>query len=326
MSSIPLIYPVILCGGAGTRLWPLSRKAYPKQFTRLIGQTSLFQRAATLASGSGFAAPVVVTRETLRFIVADQLAAIGQEPSAVLIEPESRNTAAAILAAALSLREHASDALMLVLPSDHLISDSAAFRTSVIAASECAIAGNLVTFGIEPTHAETGYGYLELADPSARSGIVPQSLISFIEKPEQNCATEMLRSGKYLWNAGIFLFSVSAIVEAYREHAPDILDAVSDAINAGTVGFGLTRLEDDAWHRVRSISIDYAIMEKASNLFVMPYSSSWSDLGDWESVWQKSGPDERGNVCSISSTAIDCKGSLLRSEVEGLELIGIDLN
>lgn len=325
MNSHSQIYPVILCGGSGTRLWPLSRKAFPKQFAQLMGETSLFQRAATLANGEGFAPPLVVTGDPFRFIVLEQLDVAGQEPSAVLIEPEGRNTAPAVLAAALTLAQQAPDALMLVLPSDHLIPDAHAFRATVRAAAARADAGDLVTFGIEPTRAETGYGYLELADPAARSASEPQSLVRFVEKPDAARAEEMLISGRYLWNAGIFLFSVSAIIEAYRLHAPALLDAVSAAVEAGTTDLGFTRLGAEAWSNAQAISIDYAIMEKASNLAVMPFSAGWSDLGDWKSVWQESGPDAAGNICSAQATAIDCTDTLLRSEADGLELVGIGL-
>ena len=320
-----MIYPVILCGGAGTRLWPLSRKAYPKQFAHLMDETSLFQRAASLACGDGFADHAIVTGDPFRFIVAEQLEAINKTPSAILIEPEGRNTAPAILAAALVLHGQAPDALMLILPSDHLIPDSPAFRATVRAASQSAMDGALVTFGIEPTRAETGYGYLELADPSARSATTPQSLVRFVEKPDATSAAAMLASGQYLWNAGIFLFSAAAIIDAYRKHAPDILAAVHEAVEVGAADLGFTRLGKDAWGRADRISIDYAIMEKADNLVVMPFSAGWSDLGDWKSVWQEGSPDDAGNVLSHNATVIDSSGSLLRSEAPGLEVVGIGL-
>lgn len=326
MPTAPLIYPVILCGGAGTRLWPLSRKAYPKQFAHLIDDTSLFQRAASLATGDGFAAPAIVTGDPFRFIVAEQLDAIGQAPSAILIEPKGRNTAPAILAAALVLQRQDAQALMLVLPSDHLIPDTQGFRAAVSAARQSAQDGALVTFGIEPTRAETGYGYLELQDTTARSATLPQPLVRFVEKPDATRAADMLASGQYLWNAGIFLFSAAAIIDAYRAYAPDMLAAVEAAVSGGSADLGFTRLDPEAWSGAASISIDYAIMEKADNLVVMPFAAGWSDLGDWKSVWAESRPDEAGNVCSTGATAIDSRGSLLRSEVDGLELVGIGLD
>lgn len=326
MTPDPLVYPVILCGGAGTRLWPLSRKAYPKQFAQLMDKTSLFQRAICLAAGEGFASPVVVTGDPFRFIVSEQLEATGRKPSMLLIEPEGRNTAPAVLAAALMLQRQDPDALMLVLPSDHLIPEADAFRAAVKTAAARALQGDLVTFGIEPTRPETGYGYLELSDPAARSATSPQPLTRFIEKPDVARASEMIASGRYVWNAGIFLFSVPTVIAAYHQHAPDLLADVSDAVEASREDLGFTRLDGEAWGRTRSVSIDHAIMENASNLAVMPLAARWSDVGDWKSVWQESGPDQDGNVCSAHATALDCTGTLLRSEVDGLELIGIDLD
>lgn len=325
-SDQSVIYPLILCGGAGTRLWPLSRKAYPKQFADLIGGISLFQRAATLVHGGAFAAPVIVTGDRFRFIVTEQLSAAGVTPSAVLIEPEGRNTAPAILAAALVLQRRDPNALMLVLPSDHLIPDTLAFQEVVRVARQSALGGSLVTFGIEPTRAETGYGYLELEDASARSALTPSSLVRFVEKPDASRAAAMLASGKYLWNAGIFLFSVAAIIDAYRLHAPDLLATVKDAVSDDLADVGFIQLGIQAWSEAAAISIDYAIMEKADNLVVMPFAAGWSDLGDWNSVWKESGPDADSNVCSSGATAIDCTGTLLRSEIDGLELVGIGLD
>jgi mannose-1-phosphate guanylyltransferase/mannose-6-phosphate isomerase len=326
MSNHPLIHPVILCGGAGTRLWPLSRKSYPKQFANLIGETSLFQRAVTLASGDGFAAPTIVTGDPLRFIVTEQMEAIGHAPSAILIEPEGRNTAPAVLAGALALQERDSEALMLVLPSDHLIPDPNAFRLAVMAAAGRARLGDLVTFGISPTRAETGYGYLELTDRSALLKNAPQNLARFVEKPDAAKAQAMIASGNYLWNAGIFLFSVSAIIDAYQHYMPDMLRAVREAMHDKSRDLGFLRLNKDAWLNVQNISLDYAIMEKASNIAVMPYSAGWSDLGDWNSVWQESGPDAAGNICSDAATAIDCQGTMLQSGSRGLQIVGIDLD
>lgn len=320
------IYPVILCGGAGTRLWPLSRKAYPKQFADLIGEISLFQRAATLVGGDGFAAPIIVTGDRFRFVVAEQLDASNIASSAILIEPEGRNTAPAILAAALVLQKQDPDALMLVLPSDHLIPDTLAFRAAVKVAHQSALDGSLVTFGIKPTRAETGYGYLELEDAPACSVAMPTSLVRFVEKPNADAAAAMLASGKYLWNSGIFLFSGAAIIEAYRRFSPDLLATVENAVIDGSTDMGFTRLGTQAWCEAAPISIDYAIMEKADNLVVMPFAAGWSDLGDWNSVWKESGPDADSNVCSRGATAIDCTGTLLRSEIDGLELVGIGLD
>lgn len=320
-----LIHPVILCGGSGTRLWPSSRQSVPKQFVPLLGEQTLFQGATQLAAGAGFAAPVIVTGEAFRFIVKEQLEAAGQDAAAILIEPEPRNTAPAVLLAALHLAQIAPDALMLVLPSDQLVRDTAGFRAAVAAAQGEAQAGAMITFGIEPTRPDIGFGYLELLDPAARNAAQPQPLRRFVEKPDAATADAMLASGRYLWNAGIFLFSVAAIIEAFQAHAPDILAAVSAARAGAQNDLGFTRFDRSAWARSPGISVDYAIMEKATNLAVMPYGGGWVDLGDWTRVWLESAPDTAGNVCTEGATAIDCAGSLLRSEASGMHVVGLGL-
>jgi mannose-1-phosphate guanylyltransferase/mannose-6-phosphate isomerase len=326
MPQNALITPVILCGGSGTRLWPSSRQSVPKQFVQLIGDKSLFQSAVQLAADPGFAPPVIVTGDAFRFMVQEQLAAVGQRASAILIEPEARNTAPAVLLAALHLAQTASDALMLVLPSDQLIRDPGSFRAAVAAAQGHAQAGAMISFGIEPTRPDTGFGYLELSDPAARNAAQPQPLRRFVEKPDAATAEAMLATCRYLWNAGIFLFSVAAIIQAFRTHAPDILAAVTAARAGAQDDLGFTRFDPSAWARSPGISVDYAIMEKAANLAVMPYGGGWVDLGDWSRVWLESGPDSAGNFCTAGATAIDCAGSLLRSEARGLHVVGLSLD
>jgi len=319
------IHPLLLCGGSGTRLWPLSRKSYPKQFARITGDESLFQGAARRLSGPGFAAPMVVTGNDFRFIVTEQLAAARIAPRAVLIEPEGRNTAPAILAAALVVMKEDPKALMLVAPSDHVIPDAEAFRTAVLAAAPRAEAGDLVTFGIAPTRPETGYGYLELAAGADAAAAEPQPLARFIEKPDATRAAAMLAAGNFLWNAGIFLFTAETLVAAFLSHAPEVLEPVSKSVEESHVDLGFTRLSPLAWDGVPDISIDYAVMEKASNLAVMPFAAGWSDLGGWDAVWQEMGPDAEGNVCTEHATAIDCENSLLYAQATTLEVVGIGL-
>ncbi len=322
----PAIHPVILCGGNGTRLWPLSRKSYPKQFARLMGDESLFQSTLRRVMTPGYALPMIVTSAPSRFIVAEQLAAIETVAQDVLIEPAGRNTAPAVLAAALRLAKRDENALMLVLPSDHMIPDAEAFRQAVAAAVPRALAGDLVTFGIAPTRAETGYGWLELAAGGKADGDQPQALARFIEKPDQARAEQMLANNKFLWNAGIFLFTAKAILAAYRALALQMFDCVQDAVAKAQVAAGFTTLAEGPWSEVEDVSIDYAIMERANNLAVMPYTGGWSDLGGWHAVWQESGPDMAGNVTSKRATAIDCHDTLLRSETGGVELVGIGLD
>ncbi len=321
------IHPLLLCGGSGTRLWPLSRKSYPKQFTELTGDTSLFQAAALHLSGDGYGAPVVVTGGDFRFIVTEQLAGVEIAAQATLIEPEGRNTAPAVLAGALLLQREAPDALMLVAPSDHVIPDPARFGAAVQAAAPAAEAGQLVTFGIRPDRPETGYGWLELSEaPQDDFAPVPQKLRRFVEKPDAATAQAMLEGGRHLWNAGIFLFSPDTIVAAFEAYQPAMLEMVRRALEAAEPDLGFTRLDPAAWTGIEDISIDYAVMEKAGNLTVVPYAGAWSDLGGWESVWRESGPDADGIAVSGPATAIDCRNTLLRAEDDQQVLVGIGLD
>ena len=324
--TLPPVHPVLLCGGSGTRLWPLSRKSFPKQFSRLVGQESLFQASALRLSGPGFAPPIVVTGSDFRFIVLEQLSAVQISPASVLIEPAARNTAPAILAAALSLHARQPGALMLVAPSDHQVPDPVAFRAAVRAAIPAALAGQLVTFGIRPVRAETGYGWLELTTATPDCAPVPQPLRRFVEKPDAERAAAFLASGRHLWNAGIFLFTTDAILDAFRCHAPDLLASVQAALAGAETDLAFTRLAAGPWADLREISIDYAVMERASNLSVVPYAGGWSDLGSWQEVWREGQPDAAGVLVQGNATSIACQDSLLRAEGEGMQLVGIGLD
>jgi mannose-1-phosphate guanylyltransferase / mannose-6-phosphate isomerase len=316
-----MITPVLLCGGSGTRLWPLSRKSYPKQFAALTGDETLFQASARRLSGDGFAPPVVVTGSDFRFIVTDQLQGAGVDPGAILIEPAGRNTAPAVLAAALWLARTDPDGVMLVAPSDHVVPDAAAFRAAVAAGLPAAKAGRLVTFGIAPDRPETGYGYLELAAaPDGSGAAVP--LTRFVEKPDAARAAAMIAAGNFLWNAGIFLFSVRTILDAFRTHAPDMIAPVTAALDQAKGDLGFLRLDPAPWGQAPSLSIDYAVMEKADNLSVVPFGAGWSDLGGWDAVWREGGA---GVVTQGPATAIGCADSLLRSEDPRTALVGIGL-
>ena len=318
-----MITPVLLAGGSGTRLWPLSRKSYPKQFAPLVGAESLFQASAKRLSGEGFGAPLVLTNSDFRFIVTEQLAEVGIDPGAILIEPEGRNTAPAILAAALYAQAQDENALLLVAPSDHVVPDAAAFRAAVQAGVARAEAGDLVTFGITPDRPETGYGYLELE--ALPEGGDPVALRRFVEKPDGAAAAEMLAAGNYLWNAGIFLFSAAAIVAAFGEHAPGLMDPVGRAMSEAEIDLGFLRLAPEPWAEAEDISIDYAVMERAGNIAAVPFGAAWSDLGGWDAVWAESGPDADGVVTTGSARAIECENTLLRSEADQLALVGIGL-
>lgn len=320
-----MIYPILLCGGSGTRLWPLSRKSYPKQFVPLIGEETLFQAAARRMAGPDVAQPVVITNSDFRFIVTEQLAEAGIDPGPILIEPSAKNTGPAILAAALHIAATDPDGLMLIMPSDHVIRDVEAFRATIRAGVPAADAGQIVTFGIRPTRAETGYGWLELSTAPQVGQTDPQPLSRFVEKPRLDQAEAMLAAGRYLWNAGIFLMSARTAVAAFEAHAPGLVHPVRQAVDEARADLGFLRLAAEPWARADEISVDYAVMERAANLQVVPFNEQWSDLGDWAAVLRETEPDSQGVAAHGHVTAIDCEGTLLRSEAEGLELVGIGL-
>ncbi|WP_089849408.1 mannose-1-phosphate guanylyltransferase/mannose-6-phosphate isomerase [Salipiger marinus] len=323
-----MITPVLLCGGSGTRLWPLSRKSYPKQFVPLVGEETLFQASAKRLSGRAsdlaFAAPLVLTNSDFRFIVTEQLMAIGIDPGAILIEPEGRNTAPAILAAALHAVATDPEAVLLIAPSDHVVPDAEAFRAAVARGLGAVAQGDLVTFGITPDRPETGYGYLELASAPDASG-APVKLKRFVEKPDAARAAEMLAEGSFLWNAGIFLTRARDLLAAFETHAAGLMAPVTAALAEAKPDLGFLRLAPGPWSEAPDISIDYAVMEKAPNLSVVPFTAAWSDLGGWDAVWRESGPDAQGVVTSNGAIAIDCENTLLRSDSDRLEVVGIGL-
>ncbi|TQM91498.1 mannose-1-phosphate guanylyltransferase [Roseinatronobacter monicus] len=319
------ITPVLLCGGSGTRLWPVSRKAMPKQFTRLLGQDTLYQAALTRLSGPGWEAPMVVTSEAYLGMACDQAVAAGVVPADILVEPSARNTAPAILAAALHLAATDPDALLLIAPSDHAIPDARAFRDAVMVGAGPARNGQIVTFGICPTRAETGYGWLEMTEVPDDFAPRPMSLAGFVEKPHAARAEQMLAAGRYLWNAGIFLASAQTLITAFETHARGLMLPVRCALADATHRHGIVRLASGPWARAEDISVDYAVMERADNLCVVPFSAGWSDLGDWNAIWREGSSDESGVIIDGDVTAIDCHDSLLRSEVSGLELVGVGL-
>ena len=317
-----MIYPIILCGGAGTRLWPLSRKAFPKQFATLIQDESLFQASVKRLSGAGFHKPIIVTGSDFRFVVTEQLAAAGVAAGSILIEPDARNSAPAILAAVLSVAKTDPDAVFLVAPSDHAISNPQAFRQTVTSALPAAQAGRIVTFGITPKTPETGYGWLELGE-NVQNGAT--ALLRFVEKPTLDRAEQMLAAGTFLWNSGLFMFSGKTILDAFERHAPALLHAVGDAVDKMQPDLTFLRLDPAAWAMIEPVSIDYAVMEHAQNLSVIPYDAGWNDLGGWDAVAREMGADAQGVSLSGAAMAIDCHNTLLRSEDDTLEVIGLGL-
>ena len=317
------ITPVILCGGSGTRLWPVSRKGFPKQFIELIGEGSLFQQSSARLSGGNFAAPLIVTNSDFRFIATQQLADANIDPGAVLIEPEARNTAPALLAAAIVQAQTDASAIMLAAPSDHYITEAEPFRTTVCAAVEAAKAGQIVTFGITPDRPETGYGYLEMGE-GQKHGAVP--LKQFVEKPELAEAKRMLKAGGYLWNAGIFMYTAQTLIDAFAAHAPETLQHVEASVKAAQPDLGFLRLDPAAWSKCDDISIDFAIMEKVNNISVVEHTGDWSDLGGWTAVHQHAETNDTGVALQGAAHAVDCKNSLLRSDNDSVQLVGLGLD
>ena len=322
------IYPVLLAGGSGTRLWPLSRKSYPKQFSKFVDGNTLFQSSAqrlTTSDTLEFASHITLTNFDYRFIVVEQLQEVGIDPGPIFIEPEAKNTAAAILAASIFTHSKDENAVLLVAPSDHVITSTDDFHAAIKVGLSHVQNQKMVTFGIKPTHPETGYGYLELAKDSIDDSGT-SVLEKFVEKPDLQDAKQMLEDGHYLWNAGIFLFRAQDMVDAFRTYAPETLDLVSQAVSEASEDLGFLRLASEPWSELQDISIDYAIMEKAQNLVAVPYASKWSDLGGWDAVWAESKADALGNVTSETAHEIGCSNSLLRSESSGQQVVGIGLN
>lgn len=322
------IHPVLLAGGSGTRLWPLSRKSYPKQFSKLIDETSLFQKSAQRLITSPeveFSSHITLTNNDFRFIVGEQLQEVGIDPGPILIEPKAKNTAAAILAASIFVYSKDENAILLVAPSDHIIPDTHKFHKSVKVGLSHVQNGKIVTFGIKPTHPVAGYGYLDVSEGTLDNH-GSANILKFIEKPHINYASQMLASDNYLWNSGIFLFRAQDMIDAFRVYAKEILDLVSQSIAEASTDLGFLRISAEPWSMLENISIDYAIMEKVQNIVAVPYNSKWTDLGDWDAVWSESNSDSVGNVTSDTAHAIDCTNSLLRSESNNQQVVGLGLD
>ena len=325
---MPKVYPIILAGGAGTRLWPLSRKSYPKQFADLLGGETLFQQSAlrlTTSDQVEFASHITLTSSDYRFIVGEQLNSVGLGLGHILIEPEAKNTAPAILAATLFAYAIDPDATLLVAPSDHSIQDNLAFHSAIKMGFSELNRGNMITFGVSPTHADTGFGYLELVG-NVRKFASAHRVRRFVEKPKRDLAEKMLNAGNYFWNAGIFLFRAIDMITAFEAFAPRTLNFTKEAVENAHKDLDFLRLNSSPWNELENISIDYAIMEKAKNLMAVPFTSKWSDLGGWDAVWAESKKDLNRVAVSKGAHAIDCSDTLLRSESEAQEIVGLGLD
>ena len=322
----PSLYPILLAGGVGSRLWPSSRKSFPKQFLKLIGTETFYQKSAiTLASSEHFKfhPPTVITNEDYRFIVLEQLAAIDISPKNIIIEPAARNTAPAILAASIIVYESDEDAILVVAPTDHWIENQKDFCEALNVGIDEVNKGQVITFGVPPTYPETGFGYIELPRLPDNG---PSKIISFIEKPSLARAAAMQESGNYLWNSGILMFRAKDIIAQYSKINPQMVALVRHAINDGAKDLNFFRLAIEPWLKCEFISIDYAILEKSDCLSVVPLMSPWNDLGAWESVWRSMPKADDGVVTIGSASAIECQDTLLKSDDPTLRLVGFGLD
>jgi mannose-1-phosphate guanylyltransferase/mannose-6-phosphate isomerase len=318
------IHPVVLCGGSGTRLWPLSRSAYPKQFLKLTSELSMLQDTLRRLEGvPGLADPLVICNHEHRFLVAEQLRAIGATPKLLLLEPMGRNTAPAVAAAALALAAEDPKALMLVLPSDHCIQDRAAFHRAIATAAAAASQGLMTTFGIIPDSPETGYGYIRRGPALAGLKGV-HGIERFVEKPDAVRAQEFLDSGEYFWNSGMFLLGAGAYLEELGVHRPAVLDAVRRALAARQMDLDFCRLEEAAFAASPSISIDYAVMEKTKLGAVVPVEMGWSDVGSWDALWQIHAKTAEGNVMEGDVLAENVNNTFIKAENRMVAAVGVD--
>ncbi len=315
------VIPVILCGGAGTRLWPLSRELYPKQLLSLIGDRSLLQNTITRCSSHpDVAEPVLVCNEAHRFLVAEQLREIGLSNATILLEPEGRNTAPAVAIAAHEVLKDNKDAILVVLPSDHVIQKTSVFLEALTQAVDCALEDHLVTFGIVPDRAETGYGYIKRGAEAGGAYRVER----FVEKPNKETATGFFHSDDYYWNSGMFVFKASAYLNELSQHQPDICDATKKASEQVERDLDFTRVNEEAFKSSPSDSIDYAVMEHTLKAVVVPLDAAWSDIGSWDALYKVLDKDDDEN-CLIGDVIVsNVKDSLVLAEHRLVSLIGLN--
>jgi mannose-1-phosphate guanylyltransferase len=316
-----MILPIIMAGGTGSRLWPLSRQLNPKQFLKLCGDSTLLQQTISRLDGLEASAPAIICNEDHRFMVAEQLRQLTVEDASILLEPVGRNTAPAIALAALNATQSGQDPVLLVLAADHYMADEAAFRQAVHAAAQFAEQNKLATFGIVPTHPETGYGYIQRGDSLTNSGF---KVARFVEKPDLVTAQGYLAGGDYYWNSGMFMFKASAYLKELAEFRPDILDVCKKSLEAGQKDLDFIRLDAATFTQCPEDSIDYAVMEKTQEGVVVPLDAGWSDIGSWSALWQIGHRDEQGNVCKGDVLALGTHNSLIHAEHKLVATLGVD--
>ena len=315
---------MILCGGAGTRLWPVSRQTFPKQFLTIAGDQSLLQQTAERVAGGQFAPAIIVSGEEQRLFIKDQLQAAGAEVEAILLEPSGRNTAAAAAVAASWVRAKGGDELLLLMPSDHVIGDRDAFLNAIEIGAAHADKGAIVTFGAKPTEPNTQYGYIE-ADTAAGSSDGAFPIARFVEKPDAAVAADYVASGRFFWNCGIFLAKASTLLDEMRQFLPASLDAVARSVDEAASDGVFMRPAAAAFNAAEPISIDHGIMEKTARGMVVPVDMQWSDVGSWDAVWKLADKDAAGNVVQGEVLALETKDSYLRSDGAALvAVIGLE--
>ena len=316
------INPVILSGGVGSRLWPVSRELHPKQLQALVTEKSLLQETALRVNGKGFGAPTIVCNNEHRFIVAEHLRECGVNPNRIVLEPVGRNTAPAAAIAALSFASTDNDALILLLPSDHIIKDQDVFLAAIDQAALAAERGHLVAFGIPAGAPETGYGYIERGTEIASAPGCFQ-VTRFVEKPDADSAATYVAAGTYSWNSGMFMFSAATFLDEMDAHAPDVLALSRAALEAHETDMGFIRLDQQAFSQINGISIDYAVMEKTDRAAVIPVEMGWSDVGAWDALWDVSEKDSNGNVLKGNVIAKNVNGSYIRTDERWIAAAGV---
>lgn len=318
------IHPVILSGGAGTRLWPLSRAIYPKQLLSLTSENSLLQETVQRCQcDSAFAAPIIVCNEEHRFLVSEQISALGLLPQTLILEPVARNTAPAIAVVALWLARHDPDALMLVQPADHLIGSLPNFFTSVFQGVGAAQDGKLVTFGMKPSQADTGFGYIQVGVPLEKADGINQ-VERFIEKPDAETAGRFVQSGQFLWNSGIFLLSARHYLDELRRLHPAMLDACAKAVEDGVSDLGFFRLAAEPFAKAPALSIDHAVMEHTAQAVVVPADMDWTDIGSWQAIRNVLPHDGAGNVVRGDAVVEGVSNSYIHADGRLVAAIGVD--
>lgn len=316
-----MITPVIIAGGTGSRLWPLSRQLNPKQFLSLYGEKTLLQQTLLRLKDVEVAASIIICNEEHRFMVAEQLRQLSISNAHILLEPIGRNTAPAIALAALKALEDEENPTLLVLAADHYISDEKAFKEAIVQAEHLALQNKLVTFGIVPTQPETGYGYIQRGERLDGSGY---TVARFVEKPDLATANEYLESKEYYWNSGMFMFKADVFLKALEQFHPDILDACKMAYQGGQADMDFLRVDADAFIRCPAESIDYAVMEKTQDAAVIPLDAGWSDIGSWSALWDVGQKDAQGNVSKGDTLALDTSNSLIYAENKLVATLGVD--